>query len=158
MRKTDHFREIYGIYLKLIYKNQRMSACNLLDLQILGSQPIMPKNLPRHWTWGKLPINLEEIIEYASGWWRKSKRCQYVTGWTWKHWDLDQVFISLNHTRRKPCQFDIRPWHKKTFVLEFWAPHLSLSSMQYFLHVWELCHFIVMQKVREGVFYICLVL
>ena len=27
-----------------------MSTCNLLDLQTLGSQPvIMPKNLPEHW-------------------------------------------------------------------------------------------------------------
>jgi len=25
-----------------------MSTCNLLDLQTLGSQPIMPKNLPDH--------------------------------------------------------------------------------------------------------------
>ena len=25
-----------------------MSTCNLLDLQTLGSQPIMPKNLPNH--------------------------------------------------------------------------------------------------------------
>jgi hypothetical protein len=26
-----------------------MSTCNWLDLQTLGSQPIMPKNLPEHW-------------------------------------------------------------------------------------------------------------
>ena len=26
-----------------------MSTCNRLDLQTLGSQPIMPKNLPHHW-------------------------------------------------------------------------------------------------------------
>ena len=26
-----------------------MSTCNRLDLQTLGSQPIMPKNLPNHW-------------------------------------------------------------------------------------------------------------
>jgi hypothetical protein len=28
-----------------------MSTCNRLDLQTLGSQPIMPKNLPDHCTW-----------------------------------------------------------------------------------------------------------
>jgi hypothetical protein len=27
-----------------------MSTCNRLDLQTLGSQPIMPKNLPDHWS------------------------------------------------------------------------------------------------------------
>ena len=26
-----------------------MSTCNRLDLQTLGSQPTMPKNLPDHW-------------------------------------------------------------------------------------------------------------
>ena len=26
-----------------------MSTCNRLDLQTIGSQPIMPKNLPDHW-------------------------------------------------------------------------------------------------------------
>jgi hypothetical protein len=26
-----------------------MSTCNRLDLQTLGSQPTMPKNLPEHW-------------------------------------------------------------------------------------------------------------
>ena len=45
---TDHFRGIYRIYLNLIKENRRMSAYNELDLQILGSQPVMPKNLPDH--------------------------------------------------------------------------------------------------------------
>ena len=27
-----------------------MSTCNRLDLQTLGSQPVMPKNLPGHWS------------------------------------------------------------------------------------------------------------
>ena len=29
-------------------ENRRMSTCNWLDLQALGSQPVMPKNLPDH--------------------------------------------------------------------------------------------------------------
>ena len=45
---TNHFRRIYGIYPNLIKENRRMSTCNWLDLQTLGSQPIMPKNLPNH--------------------------------------------------------------------------------------------------------------
>jgi hypothetical protein len=38
-----------------------MSTCNRLDLQTLGSQPVMPKNLPDHWsdgTHGKLECGL----------------------------------------------------------------------------------------------------
>ena len=46
---TDHFRGIYRIYLNLIKENRRMSTRNRLDLQTLGSQPIMPENLPDHW-------------------------------------------------------------------------------------------------------------
>ena len=42
-------RGIYRIYLNLVKENRRMSTCNRLDLQTLGSQPVMPKNLPDHW-------------------------------------------------------------------------------------------------------------
>ena len=42
---TDHFRGIHRIK-----ENQRMSTCNRLDLQTLGSQlMIMFKNLANHW-------------------------------------------------------------------------------------------------------------
>ena len=40
---TDHFREIYRIYPNLIKENQRVSTCNRLELQTLGSLPLMPK-------------------------------------------------------------------------------------------------------------------
>ena len=38
---TDHFRGIYTIYPNLIKEHRRMSTCDQLDLQTLGSQPIM---------------------------------------------------------------------------------------------------------------------
>jgi hypothetical protein len=47
---TDRFRGIYRIYPDLIKENRRMSTCDRLDLQTLGSQPVMPKNLPNHCT------------------------------------------------------------------------------------------------------------
>ena len=47
-------------------ENQRISTCNQFDLQTLGSQLVMPKNLLDHWTAGKLPISVEEYIEYTS--------------------------------------------------------------------------------------------
>ena len=41
---TDHFRAIYRTYPILIKENRRLSTRNRLDLQTLGSQPvIMPK-------------------------------------------------------------------------------------------------------------------
>ena len=36
-----------------------MSTCNRLDLQTLGSQPIMPKNLPDQWCEVALRITRE---------------------------------------------------------------------------------------------------
>ena len=44
----DGFGGIYMIYPNLIKENRRMSTCTQLDLQTLGSQPVMPKNLPDH--------------------------------------------------------------------------------------------------------------
>ena len=49
MRITNHFKGIYRIYPNLIKENQKLSTCNWLDLQTLGFQPLMPKNLPDHW-------------------------------------------------------------------------------------------------------------
>ena len=46
MKIIDHFKGIYGIYPNLLKENGRMSTCNRLDLQTIGSQPFMPKNLP----------------------------------------------------------------------------------------------------------------
>ena len=46
---TNSFRGIYRIYPNLIKEIRGMSRCNQLDLQTLGSQPVMPmKNLPNH--------------------------------------------------------------------------------------------------------------
>ena len=41
-------RRIYLIYLISIKKNWKMSIVNQLDLDTLGSQMIMPKNLHAH--------------------------------------------------------------------------------------------------------------
>ena len=58
---THHFKGIYRIYPNLIKENRRMSTCNRLDLQTLGSQPvIMPKNLPNHCWWE----NRERLLQF----------------------------------------------------------------------------------------------
>jgi hypothetical protein len=49
-KTTDHLRGIYRIYPNLRKENRRMSTCNRPDLQTRGSQPIMLKNLPDHWS------------------------------------------------------------------------------------------------------------
>ena len=45
---TNHLRGVYTIYPNVMKENRRMSTCNRLDLQTLGPQPVMPKNLPNH--------------------------------------------------------------------------------------------------------------
>ena len=46
MKITDHCRGIHRIYPNIVKEYWRMSTCNRLDLQTLGSPPIMPKNFP----------------------------------------------------------------------------------------------------------------
>ena len=42
-----------------------MSTCNWLDLQTLGSQPVMPKNLPDHYTsLSQVPSTLPKMKTY----------------------------------------------------------------------------------------------
>ena len=60
----------------LIKENRRMSTCNQLDSQTLGSQPIMPKKLPDHcctgrWsrillhiTWWELVFKIEALTNF----------------------------------------------------------------------------------------------
>jgi hypothetical protein len=45
---TDHFRGIYRIYLKLMKEHRKMSTCNRLDLETLGSWLVILKILPKH--------------------------------------------------------------------------------------------------------------
>lgn len=48
-KNIDHFREMYKIYLRLnfIYiEIWKIPRCNWLDLETLGSRPIIPTNLP----------------------------------------------------------------------------------------------------------------
>ena len=52
-RITNRFRGIYRIYPNLMKQNRRMSTCNWLDLQTLGSPLIMPKKIPHHCLWCK---------------------------------------------------------------------------------------------------------
>ena len=41
----------------------------------------------------KSTIILEEFIEYTCISWRKTKRCQHVTDWTWKHWGYWPIML-----------------------------------------------------------------
>ena len=43
-----------------------MSICNRLDLQTLGSQPAVPKNLPDHWS-DRLHVDILRISFIKSG-------------------------------------------------------------------------------------------
>ena len=99
-----------------IKENRRMSTCNRLDLQTLGSPPVMHKNLLDHcvWGWGQgsgrtgsslqknrlslrnnrlkfetsgeIPIILEESIEYASIEWKQNRKM-----WTCNRLDLQTL-------------------------------------------------------------------
>ena len=51
-RITHHFRGIYRIYLKWIKQIRKISTCNQLNLESLGSWPTLyTQTLPWHWHW-----------------------------------------------------------------------------------------------------------
>ena len=41
--------EFIRIFPSLIKESRTMPTCSRLDLPTVGSQPVMPKNLPSHW-------------------------------------------------------------------------------------------------------------
>ena len=43
-----------------------MSTCNRLDLETLGSQPVMPKNLPDHWCPGLTLLKVSTYTQFLS--------------------------------------------------------------------------------------------
>ena len=64
---TDPFRGMCGIYPNSSKKHHKMSTCNWLDLETLGSQPIMPQNPP---------------VEYSGSWYcTLSLWGQYLIHW-----------------------------------------------------------------------------
>ena len=56
MKITDQFRRIYRNYPNLRKKNCKITTYNRLHLKTLGFWPIMPKNLPGHWSHGLMPL------------------------------------------------------------------------------------------------------
>ena len=81
MKITNHFTGIYRIYPSLIKENRRMSTCNRLDLQTLGSQPVMPKNLPDHWS----SVQEGRFLGYFS-WSRSNDRGEPAVSYRWTGW------------------------------------------------------------------------
>ena len=98
--------EIHGIREKhdhgpqslsnLIKKYRRMSTCNRLDLQTLGYQPIMPKNLPDHWSPLAGHQKQKSLKRCCSSQWHVTR---VVTPYIirWHGWYYPTVFHSLHH-------------------------------------------------------------
>ena len=90
---TDHTREIYGICLQLIKKNRKITTCNPLDLETVGSWPIMPKNLPEHCIWATT-VCLDVCAIFTQ---------EYM------------IFFSTNRSEENPS-LDFQPW-AYTYIL-----------------------------------------
>ena len=161
MKTTDHFRGIYRIYPNLVKENRRMSTCNRLDLQTLGSQPIMPKNLPGHYpvyyVYACLVVGLRSnsLIMPPLGLWNSTQR-----GWVWfwlrnhvelrqhrkigpsKYWPHDYVSWPHNHLYALPVLaltpklwvfHGVWPWPSPIWISLFIIMHCA-SNMQIFIN------------------------
>ena len=88
---TDHLRGIYRIYPNLIKKNRRLSTYNRLDLQTLGSQPVLPKNLPITGLHTLIPVSVWGFI-------------------TWRQCELSHVFFSIENLNfREKSDIKVNP-------------------------------------------------
>jgi hypothetical protein len=98
-RKITHqFRGIYRIYPNLVKQNQSMSTCSdRLDLQTLGSQPIMmPNNLPNLCS-GAYPLSQNTEVCWMC-FWKISQTMQPALNGRGDCWlnDLYQDNIQIN--------------------------------------------------------------
>ena len=86
---TDHFRGISRTFPNLIKENRRMSKSNRLDLQTLGSQPVMPKKNPRSLItsldWG------EPVVGYRWTVW-----VWEITGWSSRLQEITDNFRGIH--------------------------------------------------------------
>ena len=77
-----NLEEFYRIYPNLIKESWTMSTCNRLDLQTLGSQMVMPKNLPDHCFTHKIespwPLHFNH-----SHWWKRQSRSKFASHYAW---------------------------------------------------------------------------
>jgi hypothetical protein len=110
MKITDRFRGIYRIYPNSLKENRRLSTCNRLDLQTLGSQPFMPKNLPDHC------LNLDAKVLNMGSKQCSSLKCAHA---------FQCEGLQNNHTSLKLSDF-VATLHRKT--------HLVLAALDW---VWE---------------------
>ena len=88
---TDHFRGTYRIYPSLTKENRRMWTCNRSDLQTLGSQLVMPKNLPDHWL-----VEFEKWPDVVQGLRKMSDQCVRNLGnilWMYKESSKDHNML-----------------------------------------------------------------
>ena len=78
----------------------RMSTCNRLNLQTLGSQPVMSKNLPDHWSWLNRFRNSQDTGDDRTG---PKRSC------TWSHpipcsWNIKAHGVQINKRGGKGCE------------------------------------------------------
>ena len=124
---TDHFRGIHRIYPNSVKENRRMSACNRLDLQTLGSQLVMPKNLADHCMALKVYVGVIwllylnrtlTILDWCVLWWG-SKNVEHPSnilereGFTWE--DLCNIQLRNQQT----CIYDNHNWMRGRLIQVF---------------------------------------
>ena len=122
----EEFIEYTPISIK---ENRRMSTCNLLDLQTLGSQPIMPKKLSDHCSY----INSLVRIPRQENLCRPSYYLgQYYHSWSYWCWDgftriwrfLHNIYLDLNDVEQKKIlKYPYRIGNKKMWKRHYRYPN-----------------------------------
>ena len=123
---TDHSRGIYRIHLKWMKANRKMSTCNRLDLESLGSWPTIyaQKLLSRALVYNTNGGTIEYIPDTALGTWGDTRRLPLSCPWP--------GFGPYN--KKKGIGFSLKKTLKsgKRWQLMWeWVPYLISSHAQY---------------------------
>jgi hypothetical protein len=95
MKIINYFREIYGIYLKLLKKNRNITTGNRWDFEPLGFWQRMPKIFPDSGQWSHVkPVAINDRGEPVSSVMAASWFCG-KSGWIGKVEDLKPVLLKI---------------------------------------------------------------
>ena len=134
---TDHFRGIYRTYPNLIKEIRKMWTCNRLDLQALGSQPIMPKNLPDHCSF-PLESRAQLLIYFVLnlGIWITSMK---VDRWVLAPVHMGFQVASPTHVSKSQHGGKVPTWELQVITARIWLLIIEIRSwLLYGRHSWDL--------------------
>ena len=123
---TDKFREFCRLHPNLIKKNRKLSTWNWFDLETLGSQPIMPKNLPKQCFWIQIFHTFSKFLVWkrVQPKWTNTATSFIWTSTTATSKDAPKAYRTWNYAKQPPTPNQNSGWVERITLIHsgcFWA-------------------------------------